>query len=85
MTRFWLETAIAAVEIALILRIVWLIRRSKRWDRRWATWNEVRNLEAKTDYLWYLYRDTETRTAKRLYEQQNHLEPGQAEFVSVIQ
>ncbi len=77
MTRFWLETALGAFEAALALRIVWLILRSKRWDKRRAA--QVRDYRA--DTLWYLFRSLEAEKAKRIYEARTGYPADTARFV----
>jgi len=64
MTRFWFETALGAAETALALRIVWLVLRIRRWQKRRA----AQDRDYQADYLWYLFRDSEAEKAKRLYE-----------------
>ncbi len=65
MTRFWLEFAIAFVEVALILRLVWLIVRSHRWDRRYH--RLIQDKDYKANLLWLCYRDVEALNAQRIY------------------
>ncbi len=66
MTRFWLETGLGAAEAALALRIVWLILRTRRWNRRYQC--IVQDRDYRADTLWYLFRGIEAGKAQDIYE-----------------